>query len=95
MEDSSHSFRYKSAGGEKISVKCGSTGPSRVALAQDPSLFFDMPVVRAGKAVLRHVADPKISNEAKNILRLLLFPLIIARPVRAQSHQYRSESHAI
>lgn len=32
MEDSSHSSRYKSAGGEKISVKCGSTGPSRVAL---------------------------------------------------------------
>lgn len=63
--------------------------------APDPSLLFDMPVVRAGKAVLRHAADPKISNEAKNVLRLLLFPLVIARPVRAQSHQYRSESHAI
>lgn len=24
--------RYKSAGGEKLSVKCGSVGPSRVAL---------------------------------------------------------------
>jgi len=31
----------------------------------DPSILFDMPVVRAGKAVLRHAAVPKISYEAK------------------------------
>lgn len=55
--------------------------------APDPRLLFDMPVVRAGKAVLRHAADPKILNETKNILRLLLFPFIITRPVIAQPHQ--------